>query len=101
MKFTYDNYKGQPEVMFSNIQLGNESNYELRFDKNLKRFKELLKGKWVFKNWTTEESVEEGLSAFYFIENFKQQSLSTEYARMVQYSDCMVDTTSQIFYESG
>ncbi|KOY85629.1 hypothetical protein AD998_05215 [bacterium 336/3] len=58
-----------------------------------------LKNKWIYNYSEKSEYSEASLNAFYFIEEFSNQPIPEKYARMIQYSNCMIDTTTQIFDE--
>lgn len=55
-------------------------------------------GEWVYSYYHSDYRGDHySLSAFYFTSDFQRQPLDERYARLVQYSDCLVDTTTQIF----
>lgn len=56
-----------------------------------------LQGKWLFAYDGASGSSKASFEAFYFETNFVSQPLNERYARMVQYVDCMVDTSTVIF----
>lgn len=63
---------------------------------------DVMKGKWLFKfNPKSKYQESASISAFYFIEDFKVIPIPDFYARMVQYTDCMIDTNSLIFLEGA
>jgi hypothetical protein len=73
--------------------------YGISLNEKVDRFQKPLKGTWVFDYSEKSTYSEESISAFYFTTNFIEPPLPEKYARMVQYSDCMVDTTVEIFKE--
>ena len=101
VKFKYKNYEEKDVIEFSSIELNNKYEHEFNFEKNLKNYDEPLKGKWIYRYYDKTEYSKESIDAFYFIGEFSQQSIPEIYARMIQYSDCMVDTSTQIFYEKA
>ncbi|HYF03345.1 MAG TPA: hypothetical protein VEC36_08210 [Patescibacteria group bacterium] len=56
-----------------------------------------MKNTWIYDYWEDSESDEKSISGFYFTSEFETQPIPIQYARMIQYSDCMVDTTTEIF----
>lgn len=60
-----------------------------------------LKNQWVY-NYREQDGMEPGrIKALYFITEFESKALPAKYARMVQYAECMVDTTEQVFREEA
>jgi hypothetical protein len=56
-----------------------------------------LQGKWVVDYWSKSKYNDAKLMAFYFTQDFEQYVIPANYAQMVMYVDCMVDTNSLIF----
>jgi len=101
VKFKYKNYKEKNVVEFSSLELNKNYEHEFNFEENLKSYDQPLKGKWVFRHYQKSEYSEESIDAFYFTTDFTQQPMPEIYAKMIQYSDCMVDTTAHVFYEKA
>ncbi|UOX33689.1 hypothetical protein LXD69_16850 [Flavobacterium sediminilitoris] len=101
IKFKYKNYKKKEVVELSSLEFNDNHGYEFNFYENLEIYDESLKGKWVFRYHEKSEYSKESIDAFYFTEDFTQQPIPERYARMIQYSDCMVDTTAHVFYEKA
>ena len=102
LKSSYTNYRDVESVEFSSLQLGNsESERIVTTKKDIDSYKNNLKGKWVFEFQEKTNYSKESLSAFYFIEEFSTKPISDKYAKLIQYSDCLVDTTAQIFYDNA
>ena len=97
VRYGYKDYQGKEVIEFSNVELGKDGDQELSFEKNLDRFKAPLKGKWVLKYQEKTSYSDESIEAFYFLTDLLEPALPENYARLVQYSDCMVDTTVEIF----
>ncbi|PXY39095.1 hypothetical protein DMB65_19650 [Flavobacterium cheongpyeongense] len=82
--------------------MGKTQNEVITFNqKNIDSYKNNFKGRWVFEFQEKTEYSKESLNAFYFIEEFKTKPISDKYAKLIQYSDCLVDTTAQIFYDEA
>ncbi|MGL4630147.1 MAG: hypothetical protein ACRCVT_02980 [Leadbetterella sp.] len=101
IKAKYKNYEGKDEIEFSSVSLNDDDGHELSFENNLESYHQPLKGKWIYQYDKKSTYSDESIEAFYFIEDFSQNPLPDTYAKMIQYSDCMVDTTTQIFYEKN
>jgi len=100
VKFKYQDYEDRDVVELKTLGFGGKYEYSLTFRENLQDYDKPLKGKWVCHYFSNSEDAVEILSTFYFTEDFSQRPLVEKYARMVQYSDCMVDTSTQVFYEN-
>jgi len=101
VKFQYKNYKGKEEVGFNSMELDNKYQHEFNFEEDISTYDKPLEGKWVYQYSKKTNYSEESIEAFYFTEEFYQKPIPAVYARMIQYSDCMVDTTAQVFYENA
>ena len=101
VKFKYKNYEEKDVIEFSSIELNSKYEHNFTFENNLKNYDEPLKGKWIYRYYDKTEYSKESIEAFYFVEEFSQKSIPDIYARMIQYSDCMVDTSTQIYYKNA
>ena len=101
VKFTYKNYLKKAITEFSGVEFGKNANHNLYFDTSLEQYKLPLKGRWVLKYKEKTTYVDESIDAFYFTTDFSEPALPEKYARLVQYADCMVDTTVEIFREKA
>jgi hypothetical protein len=81
------------EVSFYGMRINKDYNYTIT-TKNTKILEINLVGQYIYEYSNYEKGSLEG---FYFIENSNITPLHTPYARMVQYTECMVDTTTDIF----
>lgn len=97
VKFKYKNYQDKAIVEFSSIIKEHKIDIEERPDLYTKS----VKGTWVFDYWEGGSYTDESIRGFYFTTEFEKQPIPNVYARMVQYSDCMVDTSTQIFKENA
>ncbi|RSK31821.1 hypothetical protein [Hymenobacter metallilatus] len=84
---------------FSNLPLRNQGEYSLTIDGPVAADK-LAAGKWMVHQ---EKKGYGGpyLEAFYFPQGLSQAPLPRAYATLVQYADCLVDTTAQIYLETA
>ena len=101
LKENYTNYDNVEKDEFSSVSLGNRDGENITKNKKDVDLNTDFKGKWVFGYHEKTSYSDEFLKAFYCIEGFKTKPLSEKYARLIQYSDCLVDTTGQIFYDSA
>lgn len=97
VKDSYTDYNGKEVYTFSSLELGDESRKVVRFDGQPEKFTQQVKGRWLVNYSPKAHGFPAEITAFYFPEEFKQDPLPLSYARMVQYSNCLIDTTTQIF----
>jgi hypothetical protein len=57
-----------------------------------------LRDSWLVEYREKSRYSAEAVEAFYFLESFRSSVLPADYAAMVQYADCMVDTSKEIFH---
>ena len=95
VKSIYSHSRNKVNVNFSSLELGECSNKRIRSEERVGETE--IKGKWVFDFQEKTKYSEVSLEAFYFIEEFQAKPIADKYARLIQYSDCMIDTTAQVF----
>lgn len=101
VKFKYKSYEEKDIVEFSSIELSDKYKHELEYEKNIDNYDKPLKGKWIYKYYNKTDYSKESIDAFYFTEEFSQIPMPVIYAKMIQYSDCLVDTSTQVFYDKA
>ncbi|MFY7909440.1 MAG: hypothetical protein ACOVO2_07810 [Emticicia sp.] len=101
LKSEYTNDDKIKRISFSSVCLDGKRGENIIFEEEIDKYQQPLKGKWVYEYLNQEEYSTEWILAFYILEEFTQQVLPFEYSRMIQYSDCMVDTSAQIFSETA
>ncbi|MCI1186846.1 hypothetical protein MON38_05400 [Hymenobacter sp. DH14] len=58
-------------------------------------------GHWVVQHEAKTSYSDASLQAFYFPSRLTRAPLPAQYANLVQYADCLIDTTTQIYFESA
>lgn len=102
VKSYYGNFRGIEKVSFSNLELGKIRRHEIILpQKEIDSQKENFNGKWFFNFYEKTKYSKASLKAFYFVEEFKTKPMVDKYARLIQYSDCMVDTTTHVFFDGA
>ena len=86
---------------FNSVELNGKYDHEIEMTDHPAQFQAPVNGKWVYTYNTKSEYSDQSIEAFYFVTDFVQPALPEKYARMVQYSDCLIDTTTQIFFETA
>lgn len=101
MRQAYKNYDNKDVVMFFSLELSrNFPDHEVPEEEA--NFLPLPKqGNWIPDHHDKTKYSPESLDAFFVEEDFAAKPLPDTYARMVQYSDCMIDTTTQVYLVSA
>ena len=89
----YENYRGRKVIEFSEIRLDDGFGVELVFDSKLANYSAGRISKWVYNYEEKSEYWGESLTAFYFPSGMTSTPLPEQYARMIGYADCLIDTT--------
>ncbi|SEJ66253.1 hypothetical protein SAMN05216327_115128 [Dyadobacter sp. SG02] len=93
IKYGAVDYKDRsPVTAFSNVN--GKGYYAITLPRDSAAAIGSVRGKWVAQYNKYGEGMVE---AFYFIDDFAQKPIPEKYARWIQYVDCLVDTTGQIF----
>ncbi|MCL6267471.1 hypothetical protein [Flagellimonas myxillae] len=82
----YETYNNEEVITIQEKPDGN------KFEIAVSKFEASQSGKW-FWDFSNEEYVD----VVYVESPFSTQEIPEKYARMIQYSECLIDTTSQIF----
>lgn len=89
-------------VEFLSVELGESQNQRIiSTPKNIDSYKHNFKGKWIFDFQEKTKYSEASLEAFYFIEEFITKPIADDYARLIQYSDWMIEHTAQFFFDGA
>jgi len=94
VRFNYTDYEDKDIIEFREIRMDGEDGFEISKSENLKIYSGKLQSKWLLEHWKKTEYWEESIRAFYFPNELKSIPLEEKYARMVGYTDCLIDTTS-------
>ncbi len=98
VKFRYqDSYSKKWKVVFSGEAMYELINPEIYVHDDPSIYDRSMKGKWLAKYYDSSNYSKESLCAFYFTTEFRAEPVPDKYARMILYSDCLVDTTVDIF----
>ncbi len=99
VKFKYKNYRDKQVVEFSQIAFDTRYGMELTEEDNPKIYDRDFTRQWFYRHYEKSQYSEESLSAFFFPEGFVSKPLPKQYALMIGYADCLIDTTVQKFKE--
>ena len=92
----YTSYSDEEMVEFSSLIDGFEVN-------TTKEYAEQRLGKctWFYQYRPGSEYSDESITGFYLLGPLESKPIVEEYARLIQYSECMVDTNARIFKENA
>ncbi|MFN7676490.1 hypothetical protein [Flavobacterium sp.] len=92
---TYKNYRDENELEFFNMELSENSNFSLSFEN--KNESEVIHGNWIYNYNEKTKYSDEDIQAYYILKPFESLELPEKYSRLIQYSDCLIDTTATVF----
>jgi len=92
---TYKNYDNENVLQLFNLELSDNSNFNLSFENQ--KIDEVLHGNWIFNYSEKTSYSEEDISAYYFVKALESVEVPQKYSRLIQYSDCLIDTTATVF----
>jgi len=101
VKSRYKDYSDKWIVEFSGQTMIDYGEPEIKIEGNPEYYNKPLEGKWVIEHYEKTEYSEESLNAFYITDEFKTIKIPEKYARMILYSDCVIDTTADIFTDKA
>ncbi|WP_153797055.1 hypothetical protein [Foetidibacter luteolus] len=101
IKSHYHDYEGKNIIEFRGLELGRDYDYVVRLEQEPKYYNSASVNSWVFKHNENSSYSDASLEAFYITDAFRTQPIPEIYARMIQYSDCMVDTSASIYKETA
>jgi hypothetical protein len=99
----YVGYNGKNAVSINTLELGDFDNHYMDFNtaEEMESLNKPLKGKWIYRYDEKTKWSDESLTAFYFVDDFAEKTIPQKYSRWIQYSDCLIDTTAQVFRKTA
>lgn len=104
-KYNTTGYKGDKQVAYKTLPLSKSQNsgeYSITTENDTSSYFSYRDKNWVI--WYRPYSKilpKDIFDAFYIYDDFSSKELPYEYARMIQYVDCMIDTSSSIFIKGA
>lgn len=96
---SYKNYRDQNELHFFNLELSENNNFSLSFEN--KKESEVIQGNWIYDYNEKTKYSEEDIEAYYIVKPFESVELPKKYSRLIQYSDCLIDTSATVFTDKA
>jgi hypothetical protein len=93
---TRDDYSENGKQMFDYrvMPLGNQPQSVITWNDSLPH-------KWIYTYNKKGKYMEESITAFYFDEPFQSITIPASYAQLIQYADCLIDTTATIYTKNA
>jgi hypothetical protein len=101
MKALTEDYDDKECVEFFSVEVGRQFSERIWIYGHPEIMNQKMQGKWVFRRKEADEYNAASLTAFYFETEFESKPLDDRYARMVQYVDCLVDTTTKTYLDNA
>ncbi len=98
-KSEFTDYNDEKITEYNNIGLKRGDENSISFDATKKE--DFIHGKWVFIYSEKTDYFPEEINGYYICDDFQKKALPQKYGKLIQYSDCLVDTTAQVFRESA
>lgn len=95
IKSEYVNYKNSNEIKISTVSLTGGRGNSISFNDSQEIANQLQQGSWLYS--TNDNSI----YGFYITQTFTSQKLPEKYTRLINYSDCLVDTTNDIVFSNS
>jgi hypothetical protein len=95
----FDEYDKKDKVYISNLEFNRGDRYSIEKNKDEIRafLNSNVNGKWMYTYYPKNEYSDASIEAFYFITDFISKPIANHYSRLIQYSECMIDTTTEVF----
>lgn len=101
VRHIYKDERNREVLYFEFLSLSENSVRELDFEQNdFLKFKNVRKG-WFFKYHPATSYSSEYVEGCYFDKELTSAPLKDKYTKLVQYSDCLIDTTQQVYLISA
>lgn len=97
----YTNYSDEEVIEFSTIPIGDNYEKSIMFGKHNKTYIENIKSNFIFIYHKKTSYSDEYLKGFYSKTGFSSIVLPEKYARMLQYSECMINPSKTILLEGS
>jgi len=95
------NYEEEKFVYFREMRLTDKYECSIRKYDEATRLQKEFENTWIVDYSEKTSYSKKSIEAFYFPNNFESQILPQQYARMIGYADCLIDTTTLKFKEDA
>lgn len=95
----YKNYNEKEKIEFEFIKSESDYNDQIEINADDFEIKKSIRGKWIFEYYEKDTFSKASLKAIYFVDELAKQIIPEKYSRLIQYSDCLIDTNQTVFYK--
>ncbi len=95
----YDTYRGESSRKFSSMPFESPYFHEIVEEGRRYSFDFNSSNRWIFDYHAPNQYITESLRAFFVVSDFTISPVPRDYAAMIQYVDCMVDTNTTTYLE--
>lgn len=105
IKGNYIDYQNIKVNYFESLEIGksNRNQFSIQENKTNSDEDNVVKiiGNWIFRYSKKTNYSKESIEAFYFPNKFESKPLPAKYNKLIQYSECLIDTNSDVFYKDA
>jgi len=101
IKSLYKDDNNNDVVEFISLSVGKNLSYNFTFKNQAELYTKKLHNSWVFEYSDEDPYFGESVEAFYFAEEFQSIPIPDKYANYIRYSDYLIDTNTQIYFENA
>lgn len=94
-------YWGNSNIMYKSITFKEYFDHAFSEKDTLGVYNSSKKNTWIYRYNSKSKYSKESISGFYFFTEFESQPIALKYARLIQYSDCMIDTSSELYFNKA
>ena len=98
IKYKYENYEGKEIVEIEHFDLKSDYGFGISSE-DISLYDKDLQNQWLCRYYSDEYYSKSSITAFYFPNKFTSVAIPQQYALMIGYADCLIDTTTNKFKE--
>lgn len=99
IRYAYQSDENKRTIIFRSIGIGEGEEQSISFEKDYNKYTGGLSNSWVVDYERGDKDYPSEIEAILIDKDFQTYKISPEYARWIQYADCLVDTSAQIYSE--
>lgn len=100
---SYRNYENEQVISLRSETVDSDNDFEIEFTegKGLDDYNKAIKGNWVFIYSKATSYSKESIEILYLTSPLTQKEIPLQYAKMILYADCLVDTSQTVFLQTA
>lgn len=100
-EFRYKNNEAEDEVLIRGETVDINQDFEIKYQENEKTEYSGRKNNWVFSYSKSTKYEKESIEILYLTTSLLEKPIPFDYAKMILYSDCLIDTSETVFLETA